>query len=160
MRSAQGIILEIARALQEGDKNAQKLLLAISGGRYQYSKLYAILKDEEEILRMWAEAVNSAGFADKQLEVQMNTLNAKMKQLEANVSELGYAFMSSGTADLIKEGVDMISAAVKKLGENFGAVEAAGKTFLVIFGLQKLISIVGAFGTLSKKSRRFSQGIE
>ena len=141
-RTAQAIILDIAKALKDGGVNAQKMLLTISGGKHQYSKISTILKDEEEILRMWAEAVNSAGFAEKQLEVQMNTLNSKIKQLEANVQSLYQTAMSGGVGDAIKSGVELMSDAIQKLEKNFKAVEAGAASFLAVFAAGKIISFV------------------
>ncbi|MBR1579766.1 MAG: phage tail tape measure protein, partial [Selenomonadaceae bacterium] len=159
-RSAQAIILDIARALQEGSVNSQKMLLAISGGRYQYSKIRSILKDEEEILRMWAEAIESSGFADKQLEIQMNTLNAKIKQFQANVQSLYQTVMDGWFGDVLKTGVELLSSGIKLLENNFNALSAGAATFLSIFAASKIWSIGASVLALVRNLATFRKELQ
>ena len=155
MRSAQSIILDISKALQDGKKNARDMLLAVSGGRYQYSKIASIVSDESEILRMWGEAVNSKGFAQEQLKVQMETLNAHIKQLKANFTSLIQEIMNSGAGDGVKFAIDTISNAVKVLTNNLDGAKTAVGLFVGAFAFKKLGNIVGYLSSMYKSFGEF-----
>lgn len=134
LRPLQEVILDISDAIQKGDKNTENMIMAIAGGRYQYSKLYSILSDREEIMRQWGEAINSNGFASKQLEVQMNTINSKIKQIKASLEELIQKAMNSGAGSGIKTILDMLNTGIKNLASNMNllgkAVEGTGLILL------------------------------
>lgn len=138
LRSAQSVILDIAEALQKGEKNAEKMLMAISGGRYQYSKVSAILKDESEMIRMWGLAASSAGFAQEQLDIQMNTINSKLKQVKSSLEALTQSSIGGGLGDVIKTLLVNIDKLIRGVS-SFGGVLAKAPQIAGFLVLLKLI---------------------
>lgn len=155
LRSAQSIILDIMSAIKTGKKDARDMLLAVSGGRYQYSKISSILKDESEVLRMWGEAVNSNGFAKEQLKVQMETLNAHIKQLKANLTSLIQEIMNDGAGDGIKKIIDALSFSTKALAEHMGGVKTAVTALIAGFAIAKAVRFTAEIARMAKTFKSF-----
>lgn len=141
MRAVEDVILDISAALQTGSKNAEKMLLAISGGRYQYSRIAAILQDEGELMRMWMLASESSGFARQQLDVQMNTINSKMKQVEANLQGLMQTMMEGGVGDAIKSTLDSLNQLIKGLEKYSDVIDKIPK-FVGFYALLRVIPLI------------------
>jgi hypothetical protein len=138
LRSAQSVILDIAEALQKGEKNAEKMLMAISGGRYQYSKVSAILKDESEMIRMWGLAASSAGFAQEQLDIQMNTINSKLKQVKSSLESLMQSAIGGGLGDVAKTLLVNVDKLIQGIS-SFGGVLAKAPQIAGFLALLKII---------------------
>lgn len=138
LRSAQSVILDIAEALQKGEKNAEKMLMAISGGRYQYSKVSAILKDESEMIRMWGLAASSAGFAQEQLDIQMNTINSKLKQVKSSLESLMQSAIGGGLGDVVKTLLVNVDKLIQGIS-SFGGILAKAPQIAGFLALLKII---------------------
>lgn len=162
LRPLQEVILDIGSAIQKGDKNAEKMLLAIAGGRYQYSKLSSILRDRDEILRMWGNAVNSSGFAKNQLSLQMDTIASKLKKIRADLVGLVQDAANGTGGNIAKTLLDVIDWLIRKVHEFSGAIKAAGvalgasltaKTVSKLaYKFSDLIGVVKAYNTALKES--------
>lgn len=103
MRPIQDLIMDISLALKTTPKDTKGVtdfLLAISGGKFQVSKVSAILHNYEEIQRALGVARNSAGFTNKQLEFQMDTMYRKIETLKANIASV---FQQAGTDGLVND---------------------------------------------------------
>jgi TP901 family phage tail tape measure protein len=103
MRPLQDLIMDISLALQTTTKDTKGVtdfLLAISGGKFQISKVDAILKNYGEIQRALGVARNSAGFTNKQLEYQMDTMYRKIETLKANIASI---FQQAGSDGLVND---------------------------------------------------------
>lgn len=103
MRPLQDLIMDISLALRATPKDTKGVtdfFLAISGGKFQVSKVSAILKDYEEIQRALGVARNSAGFTNKQLEFQMDTMYRKIETLKANIASI---FQQAGSDGLVND---------------------------------------------------------
>lgn len=145
LRSMEDIILDISRMMQTTEKETSKLLLTLSGGKYQVSKMTAILKDYNELVRM-SGLLNSdevIGFTDKQIDIQLNTLNRKMERLGTNIKGLFVDIGESGVLNDLKDITDEINnlvVGVKELDISWsnwiktivaGVVAYKGVSFLV-----------------------------
>ena len=96
LREMQDIIMDISRLLANPSmdtKGLREFMMTISGGKQQYSRIEAILGHPEELERTLRLAQNSTGFANKQLEIQMDTVARKWEALKANVAQM---FVNSG----------------------------------------------------------------
>lgn len=176
LRSMEDIILDISRMMQTTEKETSKLLLTLSGGKYQVSKMTAILKDYNELVRM-SGLLNSdevIGFTDKQIDIQLNTLNRKMERLGTNIKGLFVDIGESGVLNDLKDITDEINnlvVGVKELDISWsnwiktivaGVVAYKGLPFLV----DKLAQFKGrmagldiAYQTNNIQSRSFSDRI-
>lgn len=176
LRSMEDVILDISRMMQTTEKETSKLLLTLSGGKYQVSKMTAILKDYNELVRM-SGLLNSdevIGFTDKQIDIQLNTLNRKMERLGTNIKGLFVDIGESGVLNDLKDITDEINnlvVGVKELDISWsnwiktivaGVVAYKGVPFLV----DKLTQFKGrmagldiAYQTNNIQSRSFSDRI-
>ena len=176
LRSMEDVILDISRMMQTTEKETSKLLLTLSGGKYQVSKMTAILKDYNELVRM-SGLLNSdevIGFTDKQIDIQLNTLNRKMERLGTNIKGLFVDIGESGVLNDLKDITDEINnlvVGVKELDISWsnwiktivaGVVAYKGVPFLV----DKLAQFKGrmagldiAYQTNNIQSRSFSDRI-
>ena len=176
LRSMEDIILDISRMMQTTEKETSKLLLTLSGGKYQVSKMTAILKDYNELVRM-SGLLNSdevIGFTDKQIDIQLNTLNRKMERLGTNIKGLFVDIGESGVLNDLKDITDEINnlvVGVKELDISWsnwiktivaGVVAYKGVPFLV----DKLAQFKGrmagldiTYQTNNIQSRSFSDRI-
>ena len=124
LRSMEDVILDISRMMQTTNKDTSSLLLTLAGGKYQVSKLTAILKDYKELVRMTA-VLNSkdvVGFTDKQIEIQLNTLSRKLEGLHANIQGLFMDIGNNGGLDALKsvvEYIDNIVTGVRELDSSW-----------------------------------------
>lgn len=119
LRSMEDVILDISRMMQTTNKDTSSLLLTLAGGKYQVSKLTAILKDYKELVRMTA-VLNSkdvVGFTDKQIEIQLNTLSRKLEGLHANIQGLFMDIGNNGGLDALKSIVEYINNIVTGVRE-------------------------------------------
>ena len=118
LRPLQDVILDVSRTLETTPKDTKEVndfLLAISGGKFQVSKIAAILGNYKELKRTMEEADNSAGFTNKQLEIQLGTISRKWETLKANVSQWFAQSGADGLANDIKWILDSANRIVKAL---------------------------------------------
>ncbi len=116
LRPMKDVILDISRALEATPKDTKEVndfLLAISGGKYQVSKISAILGNYKELLRTMKEADSSAGFTNQQLELQLNTISRKWDTLKANISQWFANSGADGLANDLKWILDTLNRIVK-----------------------------------------------
>lgn len=124
MRSMQDIILETSLKLNTTTQNTDKLLMTLAGGKYQYSKVSAMLKDYKELLRVFDEASNSAGFTDQQVQIQMDTLVKQVGILKADLVDLATTSGEGGVLTLLKEMVkhlDRVVVGVNQWQQSWGS---------------------------------------
>lgn len=126
-RKAQDVLLDLAVAAQTTDKNMEELFKAVSGGKFQWAKTGAILGDYGEFIRVWGDSVNSAGFAAKQVEMQLDTISRKSKTLIADMEKLAVGGGQAGLTQFFKEqiqGLDNFVVQLQKIPSS--AWQAAG----------------------------------
>lgn len=72
--------------------------------KYQYSKIAAILKDYKEILRMQGVLNDgkTRGFADKQVQVQLDTVKRKLQQVKSEAENMLATFGQNGGFEWLK----------------------------------------------------------
>lgn len=103
LRPMQDLIFDISKALETTNKDTKGVsdfLLAISGGKYQVSKVAALLGNYKELQRTLSSAGTSSGFTNKQLEMQMDTVSRKVQTLKSNISQL---FQQAGSNGLVND---------------------------------------------------------
>lgn len=160
LRPLQDIILEISQAIANGDQNARTLIKTLAGGRMQFNKIMSILKDPAEIMRMWGEALDSAGFAEEQLKVQMGTINAHVKQMKTEFESLFQTFMRGGGKSGIIKVVDGITTALKFLEDHMTGIKTAMGAFLLIKFTSWAFGFIGAIKNMITSVRAFSTELQ
>ncbi len=128
-RSVQDRILDLSLAIQTTEKDTSKLELALSGGKFQVSKVTAILSDYHEIIRMWKNAVDSSGFTNEQVAIQLDTIARKMATTKTLFDSLVGGAANAGLATYIKEQIQSFNNFLTGLTSiSSNMYQAAGNT--------------------------------
>lgn len=106
------VLLQLSQYLQTSDKDNQKLLETISGGKYQWSKVSSLLSDYNTILDANAISVNSAGKAAEYAQVQMNTLSRDVTRLKDTFIEIAAQTDQNGLGKFLKGVVDGLTSLI------------------------------------------------
>lgn len=114
-RDIQQVILDIAVATKYSEKDIQKVLLKISGGKFQWSKVAAMLSDYKEIIKNWELAINSQGFTEGQVAEQMDTVARKYQTLKDELTGLLSNAGNGGIQSAIKGLLDRINTIIQFL---------------------------------------------
>lgn len=159
LRDMQDIILDISKALSGNTKNVdvkglREFMMPISGGKQQYSRIMAILGNYKELKRTMSEAKNSTGFADKQLELQMNTVGRKFETLKANIAKLFASSGQDGLANDLKWLLDTANRLLTALQSSETHFYKWAKWGTAIFIAWK--AIPSLFNTIASAAGRFS----
>ena len=119
LRSMEDVVLDISRMMQTTNKDTSNLLLTLAGGKYQVSKLTAILKDYKELVRMTGElnSENVKGFTNEQIDIQLETLSRKLEQMNNSFKSLFVDIGNEGGLDALKSITDNISNIVTGIKE-------------------------------------------
>lgn len=125
-RNMEDIIMDVSLAVSTTDKDTTKLLTTLAGGRYQYSKVSAMLKNYKELLRMRG-ILNDGdvhGFTDKQVQVQISTLERKMQRLKTDAENIFVDIGQNGGLETLKwiaNKLDDILVGFRKINETGGS---------------------------------------
>lgn len=114
-RDIQQVILDIAVATKYSEKDIQKVLLKISGGKFQWSKVAAMLSDYKEIIKNWELAIDSKGFTEGQVAEQMDTVARKYQTLKDELTGLLSNAGNGGIQSAIKGLLDRINTIIQFL---------------------------------------------
>ena len=145
MRPLQDLIMDISLALKKTPKDTKGVtdfLLAISGGKFQVSKVSALLHDYEEIQRTLGVARNSAGFTNKQLEYQMDTMYRKIETLKANIAAIFQQAGSDGLVNDMKWILNLLIRITKGMSSTESHAYTWTKRILTLVAAYKLIPAV------------------
>ena len=142
LRPVEDLILDISKGLQHTNLDSKSLsdfMLAISGGKWQSSKVIALLKNYNELKRTIELTKDAAGFTDKQLALQMDTISRKVETLKANIAKL---FMSNGNNGLvndIKWILDLLNNLLEKSQKGTSHAYQFAKGVLAVVAAYKLL---------------------
>jgi TP901 family phage tail tape measure protein len=114
-RKISDVLLDVAIKAKSTDQNFEALFRNLAGGKFQVTKLSAML-DPNEYLRVLGNSINSSGFTDKQLEIQMDTIKRKTETLKASFEEmLVTGGNESGFKNELKNILDVLNQVLKGL---------------------------------------------
>ena len=142
LRPVEDLILDISKGLQHTNLDSKSLsdfMLAISGGKWQSSKTIALLNNYNELKRTIELTKDAAGFTDKQLALQMDTISRKVETLKANIAKL---FMSNGNNGLvndIKWILDLLNNLLEKSQKGTSHAYQFAKGVLAVVAAYKLL---------------------
>ncbi|WP_303839082.1 phage tail tape measure protein [Selenomonas ruminantium] len=141
VRSLEQQILDVSLAVSSTEKDTTKFLSTLAGGKYQYSKISAILKNYKEILRMQGVLNDgkTKGFADEQVAVQLDTIKRKMEQAKAEAVNLIATLGQSGGFD----GMKWLATQIRDIATGLRRLsEEAGKGQTNVLSLAKYLGYV------------------
>lgn len=145
LRPMQDLIFDISKALETTNKDTKGVsdfLLAISGGKYQVSKVAALLGNYKELQRTLSSAGTSSGFTNKQLEMQMDTVSRKVQTLKSNISQLFQQAGSNGLVNDLKWALNILNNMTEGMKKSESSAYQWGKRVLFVVAAYKLIPAV------------------
>ncbi|MDF2788012.1 MAG: putative phage tail tape measure protein, partial [Neobacillus sp.] len=139
-RKISDVLLDVSLKSKETDQNFEKLFRNLAGGKFQVTKMAALLGDPNEYLKALGNSINSSGFTDKQLAIQMDTIQRKAQTLKASFEELlTTGGGNSGFKDSLKSIIDTLNQILKGLNnmspavwEGIGAVTKFAAGFAIL----------------------------
>lgn len=134
-RSISDVLLEVGIKAQTTDKNFEGLFKQLSGGKFQVTKLAALLGDPAEYIRVLSSSINSAGFTDKQIATQLDTLTRKVQQLKIEFERLlTTGGTNAGFTNTIKNILSVMTRMISGLNQIPALVYGGATSFAVMAG--------------------------
>lgn len=161
-RNVQDVILELAVKMKYSEKDVQKTLLAVSGGKFQWSKVAAMLSNYEEIMKNWKLAIDSQGFTNTQVEKQLDTVARKFQTIKDEITGIIANGASGGISDVLKSILDKANALLH-LFNNFDTATLKVTTLIaecaVFAGVLRKIGIESPFDALIPNAEKVRKKI-
>jgi hypothetical protein len=107
-RKAQDVLLDLSVTAQGSKQSMEEVYKSISGGKFQWSKAGATLGDYKEFIRTWGQAVNSMGFTDKQVGMQLDTISRRLGTLKADLMSMNVSAGKNGLTTVIKDTITFV----------------------------------------------------
>lgn len=146
-RNVKDVMLDLMTTSHTTSRNMEKDLLAISGGKFQWSKVASVLGDYKDFIHNYNLSIQSAGFADQQVGAQLDTIDRRMKQLKADITGMFSGIGASGLTTAIKGWIQDIDNFVR-------VVRALPASFWQSIGtMVKLAAEIGALLGVAKLGR-------
>ena len=164
VRSFEKVITELMDKLQKSPKDVSKVILAMSGGKYQYNNVMALLKGQKEFIKNLETVRSSAGWADEQVGLQQETITRQIAGLKADLEQFVVTMEKIGAnksiANLIKDIRGLIAVLNEISPESFQGMVDSIKWFLFLQGLDLvqvgLIKTVDKFNIAKDAIKSFS----
>lgn len=155
-RSISDVLLDVGTKAESAGVNIEKLFKDLSGGKFQVTKMAALLGDPDEYLRVLGKSINSTGFTDKQLAIQMDTIARKAETLRTSFEQLANSMGNqSGFAKFVKDMIDGLNQLLKGLNAispaTWDFIGSAGKIAVTLVVAKESVLLMGkAFAGLAK----------
>ena len=101
LRSFEDIIPDLMRVIQNSSEDMSKVILTMSGGKYQYNNVMALLRSYDLYMRNLETARNSQGWADEQVAIQYETISRQIQALNADFQQLIATLDEAGASSSI-----------------------------------------------------------
>ena len=114
-RNLHDVFMDLMITSHTTSKNMEKDLLAISGGKFQWSKVASVLGSYRDFLHAYTMSLDSTNFSKGQLEAQLDTITRKFEQLKATMTGIATGIGASGLSAYIKNILSSLNAFAKSL---------------------------------------------
>lgn len=115
VRNFENIILDLMQKLKTSEKDVSKTILAMSGGKFQYNNVMALLKNYDELLKNIKNSQDSEGWADQQVGLQAETISRQIKGLTADLNNIVRELHNSGLRAYIVDTIKLLRDAISIL---------------------------------------------
>lgn len=150
VRSYEKVITELMQKLKNNPNDVSKGILALSGGKYQYNNVMALLKNYDQLVKNLDTVRTSSGWADAQVAMQydtisrqINALNADFQQLIISLDEAG---ASNGIVTIVQGFRELVQILSSIKPQHIQYLTATITGFLAFKGLQSVVPLIYDFG--------------
>lgn len=173
LRSAYDIILDLSLATKDATISQEELnnaILRASSGKFQYSRLAALVGQFDEIVVNTARSINSQGQTMMMAAQQLDTIERKAKMLRATLIDLFSGAGDSGLREVLKDLIDTIdqfimgltkvSASVINSGLVIGGAILAWKALSAVFAalVPVMASVIGTEAIMTGTMKAMAAG--
>jgi len=144
-RDVEQVMLDLMVTSDSTDKNIEKLMMSISGGKFQYNKVASLIGDYNELIRVTELSINSQGVAHHQAEMQIDTLSRKLQRMKDLLQGVVMSSGNSGLTQWLKGAIDNINVLIERVSSiPAGNWEIIGRTIQLSVVLKTLMVVVTA----------------
>lgn len=146
VRSYEKVIDELMKKLKTNPNDVSNVVLAMSGGKYQYNNVMALLKNYDNLQKNLQTVRSSSGWADEQVALQYQTISRQLKALNADFQQmiitLDQAGASAGISTFIQYGRDLVQVLSHINPDNIKMLTDTAITLTEIAVALKALSVV------------------
>ena len=117
IRDVDKVFLELAEKWDSLDRNAQRYVATVASGARQQSRFIAMMDDFDRTEELLAIAENAEGAATTQFNKTLDSVEAKMNQIEANFDKLIGHLIDSETAKGFLEIINVIMESLANIAK-------------------------------------------
>lgn len=157
IRSFENVITDLMVKLKTYPNDVSKVILAMSGGKYQYNNVMALLKNYEQLMKNLETVRTSKGWADEQVSQQYATVSRQIKALNADLQQLVVTLNESGASNGISNVVQAFRNLVQIISKlDPELIKLIGRLlyYSVVFKTTSGLFVVGA-----NKIKNFSDSV-
>lgn len=160
VRSYEKVITELMEKIKTSPKDISKMVLAMSGGKYQYNNVMALLTNFDQFQKNLQSVQTSSGWAEAQVGQQYETISRQTLALQADIQQLVVTLDEAGSSNGIGSLIQSTREFVQVLAQlDPSVIKNTGLIIAMTLGLRTLVSVVsssaGAIMNLSNATSSF-----
>jgi TP901 family phage tail tape measure protein len=145
-RNVQSVLLDLMTTSHTTSRNMEKDLLAISGGKFQWSKVASVLGDYKDFIHAYNLSIQSAGFNTGQIEAQLDTISKRFQQLRATVTGLFTNVGNGGLSAAIKSWIISVNNFIRAMqsipASTYETIGSIIKWTVILGGSLKILKVI------------------
>lgn len=145
VRNMEKVIDELMDKLANSKTDIRNSVLAMSGGRFQFNNVLALLTAKDEFRKNYNLSRTSAGWADQQVKLQYDTISRQIKALQADayglLMTLDKAGASNGLRDIIVSLREIVQVLQNIDPTNINMMIQSFKAFIALQAGLKVLSL-------------------
>lgn len=147
-RNFDDVILELASKWDTLDKMTQRYIATQAAGSRQQSRFLALMEDNERLLELTGYASNSAGASQKQFNKTLDSLEAKINELN-NALDIFWTNLANN--DIIKNVITLLTSFLNVINSIVGVFSQSESGVLRFVGsIMQLLLLYTAFKGVKK----------
>ncbi|MDY4524416.1 MAG: phage tail tape measure protein [Treponema sp.] len=157
IRNTDEVLFELSSKWNTLDKNTRAYIATMAAGSRQQSRFIAMVSDYARLSQLEEEAINSAGASGKQFEKTLESMEAKVQNLQNQVDTFLTQIMNSGFLKFLIDAGKYLTEFANKLTSLpgiLGSISKVGLGFGIFKGGAKLVDTI--FRSFTQNGKQFS----
>lgn len=155
-RNIYDILLDISKVYKDMNSLDQSVLLELIAGKHRASAISALLNNGEEIEKVYATSIASAGSAQKEYDKFLRSSEASLNTFKASLIEAYQSVFNGSTTKAILDS----GSAVLNLVNSLGIIEKSLKGLLVIGAVKGITKLSIAFRASALSASNFGTSLK
>ena len=157
IRNTDEVLFELSSKWNTLDKNTRAYIATMAAGSRQQSRFIAMVSDYARLSQLEEEAINSAGASGKQFEKTLESMEAKVQNLQNQVDTFLTQIMNSGFLKFLIDAGKYLTEFANKLTSLpgiLGSISKVGLGFGIFKGGAKLVDTI--FRSFTQNGKQFT----